>query len=64
VLEIVRKELEKDLALCNQLQLGLAHWTVLWCTGQCPVVHRTVFGAPGWSPVKMPLSGFDGGIRL
>jgi hypothetical protein len=25
------------LALCSQLQLGLAHRTVLWCTGQCPV---------------------------
>jgi hypothetical protein len=20
------------------------HWTVRWCTGQCPVVHRTVSG--------------------
>jgi hypothetical protein len=37
VLETGRKELEKDLALCSQLQLGLAHWTVRWCTGQCPV---------------------------
>jgi hypothetical protein len=37
VLEIGRKELEKDLALCSQLQLGLAHQTVWWCTGQCPV---------------------------
>jgi hypothetical protein len=35
VLEIGKKELEKDLALCNQLQLGLA--------------YRTVSGAPGWS---------------
>jgi hypothetical protein len=23
-----------------------------------------VSGAPGWSPVKMPLSGIDGGVRL
>jgi hypothetical protein len=37
VLEIGKKELEKDLALCSQLQLGLAHRTVRWCTGQCPV---------------------------
>jgi hypothetical protein len=37
VLETRRKELEKDLALCSQLQLGLAHQTVRWCTGQCPV---------------------------
>jgi hypothetical protein len=29
--------LEKDLALCSQLQLGLAHRTVRWCTEQCPV---------------------------
>jgi hypothetical protein len=25
------------LALCSQLQLGLAHRTVRWCTRQCPV---------------------------
>jgi hypothetical protein len=23
--------------MCSKLQLGLAHWTVRWCTGQCPV---------------------------
>jgi hypothetical protein len=28
-------------------------------TPDCPVVHRTVSGAPGWSPVKRPLSGKD-----
>jgi hypothetical protein len=50
VLEIGRKELEKDLARCSQnsAQCG---------TPDCPVVHQTVFGAPGWSPVKRPLSG-------
>jgi hypothetical protein len=47
-----------------KLQLGLAHRTVRWCTGQCPVVHRTVSGAPGWFAVNSPLSGFDGGVRL
>jgi hypothetical protein len=47
VLETGRKELKKDLALSNQLQLGLAHRTVWWCTGQCSVVHQTVSGAPG-----------------
>jgi hypothetical protein len=26
-------------------------------TPDCPVVHRTVSGAPGWSPVKRSLSG-------
>jgi hypothetical protein len=30
----------------------------------CPVVHRTVFGAPGWSVVNSLLSGFDDGVRL
>jgi hypothetical protein len=28
-------------------------------TPDCPVEHRTVSGAPGWSPVKRPLSGID-----
>jgi hypothetical protein len=28
----------------------------VWHTGQCPVVHRTVSGAPGWTLVNMPLS--------
>jgi hypothetical protein len=37
VLESVRKELEKEVAVCSQLQLGLAHRTIRWCTGQCPV---------------------------
>ena len=27
------------------------------CTGQCPVVHRTVSGAPGWRLSNWPLSG-------
>jgi hypothetical protein len=52
VLETGRKELEKDLARCSQnsAQSG---------TPDCPVVHRTVSGAPDWSPVKRPLSGKD-----
>jgi hypothetical protein len=33
-------------------------------TPDCPVVHRTVFGAPGWSPAKWSLSGLDDGVRL
>ena len=33
-------------------------------TPDCLVGHRTRSGAPGWSPVKMPLSGFDDGVRL
>jgi hypothetical protein len=27
-------------------------------------VHRTVSGAPGWSPMKVLLSGINGGVRL
>jgi hypothetical protein len=30
----------------------------------CPVVHRTVSGVPGWFAVNSPLSRFDGGVRL
>jgi hypothetical protein len=33
-------------------------------TPDCLVVHRTVSGAPGWTPVNRPLSGKFGGIRL
>jgi hypothetical protein len=33
-------------------------------TPDCPVVHRTVSGALGWSPVKWLLSGIDSGVRL
>jgi hypothetical protein len=41
---------QKDLARCSQnsAQSG---------TPDCSVVHRTVFGAPGWFPVNRPLSG-------
>jgi hypothetical protein len=38
------------LALCSQTSAQS-------CTPDCPVVHRTVSGAPGWSPVKRLLSG-------
>jgi hypothetical protein len=54
VLETVTKEEERKKGkawLCAaNLLLGLA--------------HRTVSGAPGWSAVNSPLSGFDGGVRL
>jgi hypothetical protein len=33
-------------------------------TGLCPVVHRTVSGAPGQPPVNRPLLGKIGGVRL
>jgi hypothetical protein len=34
------------------------------CTGQCPVVHRTVSGASDESKVNQPLSELDIGVRL
>jgi hypothetical protein len=34
------------------------------CTGQCPVVHRTVSGAPGWRLSTGCSRDFDGGVRL
>jgi hypothetical protein len=55
VLETGEKELEKSW-LSTPARSG--------CTGQCPVVHRTVSGAPGESKVNWPLSGLDGGVRL
>jgi hypothetical protein len=53
VLEIGEKELEKY----SQLLLGLG-------APDCPVVHRTMFGALGEVKVNWPLSGLDGGVRL
>jgi hypothetical protein len=41
--------LEKELAMCSKLQLGLAHRTV-----RCARLVR----------VNSPLSGLDGGVRL
>jgi hypothetical protein len=40
------------------------HRTVRWCTEQCPVVHRTVSGAPGWLWRTGCSRDFDGGVRL
>jgi hypothetical protein len=53
VLETLRRgevKNQKDLARCNQnpAQSG---------TPDCPVVHRTVSGALGWTPVKRLFSG-------
>jgi hypothetical protein len=41
----------------NQLLLSLGAL-------DCPVVHRTVSGAPDKSKVNRPLSGLDSGVRL
>jgi hypothetical protein len=37
---------------------GLAHWTIRCATGQCPVHHGTMSGAPGWINSNSPPSGF------
>jgi hypothetical protein len=34
----------------------LPRHSTVWHTGQCLVVHRTVSGAPDWSPANWPLS--------
>jgi hypothetical protein len=60
VLETVTKEEERkreDLALCSQTSARSG-------TPDCPVAHQTESGAPGWSAVNSPLSGFDGGVWL
>jgi hypothetical protein len=51
------KRIGKDLAVCSQTPARSG-------TPNCPVVHRTVSGAPGWSTVKRPLSGVDRVVRL
>jgi hypothetical protein len=50
VLETGKERIAKDLAVCSQ---NLARPG----TPDCPVVHRTVSGAPGWFSVNRPLSG-------
>jgi hypothetical protein len=50
VLETGKERIAKDLAVCSQ---SLARSS----TPDCPVVYRTVSGAPGWFLVNRPLSG-------
>jgi hypothetical protein len=50
VLESEKIQKEKDLARAAKTQRSLG-------TPDCPVVHRTVSGAPGWLRVNWPLSG-------
>jgi hypothetical protein len=57
VLESEKRQKEKDLAGAAKTLRSLG-------APDCPVVHRTVSGAPGWSLVNWPLSGLDGGVRL
>jgi hypothetical protein len=40
------------------------HRTVRWCTGQCPMVHRTVSGVPGWRLSTGCSRDFVGGVQL
>jgi hypothetical protein len=60
VLETVTKEEERKregLAPCSQTSAQSG-------TLDCPVVHQTVSGVSGWSPVKLLLSGIDDDVRL
>jgi hypothetical protein len=57
MLETGKERIAKDLVVCNQSPARPG-------TPDCPVVHRTVSGAPGWTPVKRPLSRKIGGVRL
>jgi hypothetical protein len=50
VLESKKTQKEKDLARAAKTLRSLG-------APDCPVVHRTVSGAPGWSLVNWPLSG-------
>jgi hypothetical protein len=42
------KKLEKIWLRTAKTSTRLAHRTVRWFTGQCPVVHQTMSGTPGW----------------
>jgi hypothetical protein len=58
VLETVTKEEEKKRVGCVQPTPARSD------TPDCPVVHRTVSGAPGWPAVNWLLSGKSRGVRL
>jgi hypothetical protein len=57
VLETEKRKEPKHLARCSQISAQSG-------TPDCPVVHQTVSGAPGWTPVNRPLSREFGGVRL
>jgi hypothetical protein len=52
-----RKWIGKELDVYSQMLLGLG-------APDCPMVHRTVSGAPDEFKVNRPLSGLDSGVRL
>jgi hypothetical protein len=54
VLESEKRKEEKNLARSSQVSAQSG-------TPDCPVVHRTVYGAPGWTPANRLLSGNCGG---
>jgi hypothetical protein len=57
VLESEKRQKEKELAVYSQLLLNLG-------APDCPVVHRTTSGAPGWLWRKGRSREFVGGVRL
>jgi hypothetical protein len=60
VLETVTKEGEKERERVGCVQPTLARLG----TPDCPVVHQTVSGAPGWLTVNQLLKGIDGVVQL
>jgi hypothetical protein len=57
VLELEKRQKEKELAGYSQLLLSLG-------APDCPVVHRTVSGAPGWRWSTGRSWELDDGVRL
>jgi hypothetical protein len=57
VLETGKIKLKLKMALFSQSQLCLG-------APDCPVVHQTVSGAPGWLWRTDRSRDFDGGVRL
>jgi hypothetical protein len=64
VLESEKMQLKKSGSKQPRVCSVWVHRTVRWCTRQCPVVHRTVSGAPGWHPLTSCSRDFVGGVRL
>ena len=64
MLETERRREEKTWLCTGKGCFGLGHRTVRWCTGQCPVVHRTVSGAPGCLGRRGRSREFADGVRL
>jgi hypothetical protein len=52
-----RKSIREELAKSAKPAQPVVHRTVRWRTGQCPVAHRTVSGAPGWPSGELAALG-------